>query len=82
MPTGVLGTSQVYTVGGLGITAYGFTNAGTPTALFGKNQAGDEITTKYTGKIAGDTIKLSWEQPGRNGGDPVKREVEAKKEAK
>ena len=39
---GVLGTSQPYTVNGVTITAYGFTNVNTPTALFGKNDGGDE----------------------------------------
>jgi fimbrial isopeptide formation D2 family protein/uncharacterized repeat protein (TIGR01451 family) len=41
-PTGPLGTSQSYTMGGITITAYGFDNSGTPIALYGKNQGGDE----------------------------------------
>jgi hypothetical protein len=44
MPNGTLGTSQTYTVNGVTITAYGFNNGnpGTPTALYGKNDGGDE----------------------------------------
>jgi hypothetical protein len=41
-PLGTLGTSQTYTVNGLTITAYGFTNSGTPTKLYGKQEGGDE----------------------------------------
>ncbi len=33
---------------------------------------GNSMTTKYTGKLDGDTIKGSVERPGRDGGDPVK----------
>jgi hypothetical protein len=42
--TGLLGTSQNYTVSGFTVTAAGFTNNtfATPTNLFGKNNAGDE----------------------------------------
>jgi hypothetical protein len=40
---------------------------------------GNKFVTKYTGKIAGDTIKGSLEMPGRNGGEPMKREWEATK---
>ena len=41
-PTGTLGTTQDYTTSGITITAAGFTGAGAATALFGKNDAGDE----------------------------------------
>ena len=41
-PVGALGTSQTYTVNGLTITAYGYTSPSTATALYGKNDAGDE----------------------------------------
>ena len=44
-PLNTLGTSQTYTINGVTITAYGFNNGsplGTPTALYGKNDAGDE----------------------------------------
>ena len=41
-PSGVLGSSQVYTVNGLSITAAGFSGASTPTALYGKNLGGNE----------------------------------------
>ncbi len=42
LPTGTLGNSQTYTVNGLTITAYGFLNNGQATALYGKNNGGDE----------------------------------------
>ncbi len=43
-PIGNLGNSHAFTVNGLTITAYGFNNGnpGSPTALYGKNDAGDE----------------------------------------
>jgi SdrD B-like domain/Putative Ig domain len=41
-PSGTLGNSQVYTSGGITVTAYGFTNAGAPTALNGNNNGGDQ----------------------------------------
>jgi len=41
---------------------------------------GQSRTTKYTGKIAGDAIKGKVEMPGRQGGDPVSRDWEAKRE--
>ncbi len=40
---------------------------------------GNKMTTKYTGKVSGDTIKGTIEAPGRGGGDPVKRDWEAKR---
>src|SRR5258708_2632414 len=40
--TGTLGNSQTYTASAITITAAGFTGPGTATALFGKNDAGDE----------------------------------------
>lgn len=42
---------------------------------------GNSRTTKYTGKIDGDTLKGKIEAPGRGGGDPVSRDWEAKREA-
>ena len=42
LPSGKLGNSQTYTVNGLTITAYGFLNNGQATALYGKNNGGDE----------------------------------------
>ena len=39
------------------------------------------FVTKYNGKIEGDTIKGKMERPGRNGGDPVSTDWEAKREA-
>jgi hypothetical protein len=42
---------------------------------------GNSVTIKYAGKLEGDTLKLKVTRPGRDGGDPVTTEVEAKKEA-
>ena len=33
-----------------------------------------KMTTKYTGKLDGDSIKGTSERPGRNGGEPTKRD--------
>ena len=41
----------------------------------------NKFTTKYVGKLSGDTIKGSFEMPGRGGGDPRKVDWEAKREA-
>jgi len=41
---------------------------------------GNKFTTKYEGKIEGDTITGNYERPGFNGGDPVKREWIAKRQ--
>lgn len=41
-PTGTLGVSQAYSSNDLGITAYGFSSAGTSTDLYGKQDGGDE----------------------------------------
>lgn len=40
---------------------------------------GNTFTTKYEGKLVGDLIKGSSERPNPNGGEPVKREWEAKR---
>ena len=40
-----------------------------------------EVTTKYTAKVTGDTLKLKFDRPGRGGGEPTPVEIEAKKEA-
>jgi len=48
------GTSRTYTVSGIPITAYGFTNAGAPKALFGKNDGGDEIAWASPGPPANE----------------------------
>lgn len=42
VPTGLLGTSQIYSNNGVTITAYGFLAQGLPTALYGKNAGGNE----------------------------------------
>ncbi len=41
---------------------------------------GNKFTTKYMGKISGDTIKGKMEIPGRDGGDPRQVDWEAKRE--
>ena len=41
-PTGNQGNSQPYTVNGITVTAYGFTNSGWPTALYGNNNGSDQ----------------------------------------
>ena len=41
-PTGNQGNNQPYTVNGITITAYGFTNYGWPTALYGNNSGSDQ----------------------------------------
>jgi len=41
-PTGSLGNSKAYTVNGIAITAYGYKNSGTATALYGRNDGTDE----------------------------------------
>jgi hypothetical protein len=41
-PSGTLGTSQSYTSGAYSVTAYGFSNLGDPTDLFGKHDGNDE----------------------------------------
>ena len=40
----------------------------------------NKVTTKYTGKLDGDTIKGSSERPGQGGGEPVKRDWVATRE--
>jgi len=40
----------------------------------------NSFTTKYTGKIDGDAIKGKIEMPGRDGGDAVSRDWEAKRD--
>lgn len=40
---------------------------------------GNKVVTKYTGKLQGDTIKGSIVSPGRDGGEPQKREWEARR---
>ena len=41
---------------------------------------GNTITSKYSGKISGDSLKGTIERPGRDGGDPTKNPWEAKRE--
>jgi hypothetical protein len=41
---------------------------------------GNKFTSKYEGKLEGDTIKGTSERPGMNGGEPTKREWNAKRQ--
>lgn len=45
-----------------------------------RNFNGNEMKTDYTGTVDGDTLKLSYMQPGRGGAEPTKREVTAKRQ--
>jgi hypothetical protein len=40
---------------------------------------GNTMTTNYKGTLEGDTLKLEFERPGRNGGEPTKMSVTAKR---
>jgi hypothetical protein len=42
---------------------------------------GNKFTIKYKGKLSGDTIKGKIEMPGRDGGDPMSMDWEAKRAA-
>lgn len=44
-----------------------------------RSMGGNSVVTKYNGTLDGDTLKLDYEQPGRNGGEPTKRSVSAKR---
>jgi hypothetical protein len=44
-----------------------------------RNQGGTEMTTTYTAKVEGDTLKGKIEMPGRDGGAPRSRDWEAKR---
>ena len=44
-----------------------------------RNMGGTDVTTKYTGTLDGDSLKLEWMQPGRGGAEPTKREATAKR---
>jgi hypothetical protein len=41
---------------------------------------GNSFTVKYEGKLEGDTLKGSSQAPGRDGGEPVKRDWTATRE--
>jgi hypothetical protein len=44
-----------------------------------RNMGGNDVTTKYTGTLDGDSLKLEWMQPGRGGAEPTKRTATAKR---
>jgi hypothetical protein len=44
-----------------------------------RDMNGTSYTTKYTGTLDGDTLNLEVERPGRNGGEPMKTKVAAKR---
>ena len=55
-PSGLLGTSASYTVSGVSVTAYGFSNAGAPKALYGNNRGFDESGLGINGTAADNEI--------------------------
>jgi hypothetical protein len=57
-PTGNQGNTQPYTVNGITITAYGYKNSGTATALYGRNDGADEYGLGIAG-TAENEIDLS-----------------------
>jgi len=61
-PTGALGISQAYTADGLTITAYGYTNASTPAALYGKQQGGDENGLGIKGEVDSEINTMTYVQ--------------------
>jgi hypothetical protein len=61
-PSGPLGTAQTYTVNGITITAYGYTNASTPAALYGKNQGGDENGLGINGTVVNEITTSTYVQ--------------------
>ncbi len=58
VPSGTLGNSQAYNASGMTITAYGFTSGGSPAALFGKNNGGDQNGLGFNG-VSGNEIDTS-----------------------
>ncbi len=44
-----------------------------------RSMGGNDVTTKYTGTLDGDSLKLEWMQPGRGGAEPTKRTATAKR---
>jgi hypothetical protein len=44
-----------------------------------RNMGGTDVTTKYTGTLDGDSLKLKFERPGRQGAAPTPVEVTAKR---
>ena len=67
--------------GGRGATEIkdGTVSGNTITFSVTRSMGGNEITTKYTGTLDGDSLKLEWMQPGRGGAEPTKREATAKR---
>ena len=59
---GALGTSQTYTISGITITAYGFTNASTPAALYGKTAGGDESGLGIKGTVDSEITTTTYIQ--------------------
>jgi hypothetical protein len=45
-----------------------------------RSMGGNEMVTKYEGTVSGDELKLKITQPNMQGGDPVVRDVTAKRE--
>ena len=53
-PSGNLGNSHTYTSGSYSVVASGFNASNNPTALFGKNQGGDEVGLGLANDPSGD----------------------------
>jgi hypothetical protein len=62
VPTGPLGTSQAYTLNGIPITAYGYTNVNTPAKLFGKKEGGNEDGLGLAGEVDDEVNSSNWIQ--------------------
>jgi hypothetical protein len=45
-----------------------------------RSYGGNDIVIKYEGTISGDELKLKITQPNMQGGDPIVRDVTAKRE--
>jgi len=55
-PTGNLGNSHIYTVSGISLPAYGYTNAGAPAALDGQNNSGVQNDGLGINSVSGGQI--------------------------
>jgi uncharacterized repeat protein (TIGR01451 family) len=61
-PAGTLGTSHAYTVNGITITAYGYNNANSLVALYGKNLGGDENGLGISGTVDNEITTTTYVQ--------------------
>jgi hypothetical protein len=68
-----------FTVPDTAITDASFKN-GDIKFVVSREYQGQTFTTKYEGKLEGDSIKGTFERPGFNGGAPTKSEWDAKRQ--